>query len=90
MALIFVDCEAYGGCPATGKLTEFGAVEYKSRKTFHGVIWKSVPDPSNPAIPLPTELAVADPGDVFREFDTWLKAVAGGNPKFVSDDLRGG
>lgn len=86
MALIFVDVEAYGGCPATGKLTEFGAVEFKSRKTFHGVIWKSTPDPSNPAVPLPTELAVADPADVFREFDAWLKSVASGNPKFVSDN----
>lgn len=86
MALIFVDCEAYGGCPATGKLTEFGAVEFKSRQTFHGLIWKSTPDPSNPAVPLPTELAVADPGEVFRAFDAWLKSVANGNPKFVSDN----
>lgn len=26
MTLIFVDCEAYGGSPVTGRLTEFGAV----------------------------------------------------------------
>lgn len=38
MALIFVDCEApFGvGSPAVGDMTEFGAVEYKTRKTFHG------------------------------------------------------
>lgn len=38
MSLIFVDCEApYGvGSPAVGDMTEFGAVEYESRKTFHG------------------------------------------------------
>jgi hypothetical protein len=54
-------------------MTEFGAVEQRSRKTFHGVIWKSTPDPSNPAIPLPTELAVADPKEVFIAFERWLQ-----------------
>jgi hypothetical protein len=36
--LIFIDCEASGKCPSTGKLTEFGAVAYPSRATFHGVV----------------------------------------------------
>jgi hypothetical protein len=36
MSLIFVDCEAYGGCPALGELTEFGAVAWDSRETFYG------------------------------------------------------
>lgn len=38
MSLIFVDCEApFGvGSPAVGDMTEFGAVEYKTRQTFHG------------------------------------------------------
>ena len=85
MTLIFVDVEAYGGAPSVGKLTEFGAVEYRSRDTFHGVIWKSSPDPSNPAVPLPTELAVADPREVFVAFDEWLKRFK--QPyKFVSDN----
>jgi len=38
MALIFVDCEGHG--PAAGlndyQKFEFGAVEYKTRQTFHG------------------------------------------------------
>lgn len=36
--LIFVDCEApYGvGSPAVGDMTEFGAVDYETRETFHG------------------------------------------------------
>lgn len=36
--LIFVDCEApFGvGSPSVGDMTEFGAVEFKSKKTFHG------------------------------------------------------
>jgi len=34
-----VDCEApYGvGAPSVGDMTEFGAVEYESRQTFHGL-----------------------------------------------------
>ena len=37
--LIFVDCEGHGPAPTlndAGKF-EFGAVEYKSRNSFHGV-----------------------------------------------------
>lgn len=74
MSLIFVDVEACGGAPSVGKMTEFGAVEYKTRETFHGVIWKSTPDPANPAIPLPTELAVNDPAIVFSAFDLWIRS----------------
>ena len=38
MSVIVVDCEApYGvGSPAVGDMTEFGAVEFATRKTFHG------------------------------------------------------
>lgn len=38
MGLIFVDCEAPFGCgsPAVGDMTEFGAVDFKTRETFHG------------------------------------------------------
>ena len=38
MSLIFIDCEApYGaGSPSVADMTHFGAVEYKSRATFHG------------------------------------------------------
>lgn len=38
MSLFFVDCEApFGvGSPATGNMTEFGAVEYTSFQTFYG------------------------------------------------------
>lgn len=88
MALIFVDVEAWGGCPRTGQMTEFGAVEFKSRRTFYRQIVASTPDPKNPAIPLPT-----GPVDVFHErncfesFERWLKDVcAGGRPIFVSDN----
>ena len=43
--LIFVDCEANGKCPSMGKLTEFGAVAYPSKATFHGVLVERKPDP---------------------------------------------
>lgn len=37
MALIFVDCEGDGKpSPATGQMTEFGAVHFHTRETFHG------------------------------------------------------
>jgi len=36
MTLVFVDCEASGPCPGMGELTEFGAVIYKTKKTFYG------------------------------------------------------
>lgn len=44
MSLIFVDCEApYGvGAPSVGDMTEFGAVEYNSRQTFHGHDWRTL------------------------------------------------
>lgn len=34
--LIFVDTEADGDAPSVGHMTEFGAVDYESRATFHG------------------------------------------------------
>ena len=39
MAFIFVDCEGHGPAPGLNdaEAFEFGAVEYKSRATFHGV-----------------------------------------------------
>src|SRR3954447_26622473 len=48
--LIFVDCEATGPCPGKGELTEFGAVEYESRQTFHGVLFEARPRADNPAL----------------------------------------
>ena len=48
--LIFVDCEATGPCPGKGELTEFGAVAYESRRTFHGVLLASRPRQDNPAL----------------------------------------
>jgi len=48
--LIFVDVEATGNSPITGRMTEFGAVDYTTRQTFHGVIRESRPADGNPAV----------------------------------------
>lgn len=88
MPLIFVDCEAFGPAPGVGQLTEFGAVEYNTHATFHGVIVKSRPSAANPAVPEVVEgyspnIARA----VMRDFADWLVKVAGkGRHVFVSDN----
>jgi hypothetical protein len=84
--LIFVDCEAVGGAPSVGHLTEFGAVEYDSRETFHGILWDSVPDPVNPAVSIITGKK-HNAVEVFTDFDNWLLKVCGTErPVFVSDN----
>jgi hypothetical protein len=84
MSLIFVDCESDGPCPGKGELTEFGAVELRSRKTFHGVLWEANPDPVNPALPLRTGKRF-DAQKVYTDFETWLNQF-GSRPVFVSDN----
>lgn len=87
MSLIIVDCEAWGECPATGQLTEFGAVEFKSYKTFRGTIVKSRPSAENPAVPEKTgKPAFQVEMAVFDSFRLWLGEVSNGRPIFVSDN----
>lgn len=84
--LVFVDCEARGRSPVHGILTEFGAVHYVSRATFHGRLFEGRPDPENPAIPIPGERVASDE-DVAADFAAWLGEVCGGHqPSFVSDN----
>jgi hypothetical protein len=69
-----------------GQMTEFGAVEYKTRKTFHGELVKSTPDPLNPAISLPTpRLHGFEMMKVMSDFEVWIKQFP---PRyiFVSDN----
>jgi hypothetical protein len=85
--LIFVDCEAFGPAPALGQLTEFGAVEFKSRKTFHGVIVRSEPSKENPAIPHPLEdYDSVRAAAVMSQFSIWLSTFGKGRHIFVSDN----
>jgi len=83
--LIFVDCEATGPCPGKGELTEFGAVHYVSRATFHGVLFESKPNPETPVLSILTGRAF-DPVKVFGEFEQWLRSVTSGRCVFVSDN----
>lgn len=84
MSLIFVDCEAEGPCPEKGFLTEFGAVEYKTKKTFHGILWEAKPDPSNPA----QSIRLGERHNevrVMNLFKDWLSQFSG-RSIFVSDN----
>ncbi len=83
--LIFVDCEATGPCPGLGELTEFGAVDYTSRQSFHGVLFASRPSAVNPALSERTGAAF-DLVIVFGDFAAWLISVTKGRPIFVSDN----
>lgn len=53
--LFIVDVEASAPTPATGKMTEFGVVDFESRAWFHGHLWDFTPHPDIPALPVPTE-----------------------------------
>ena len=84
--LIFIDCEARGISPVTGTMTEFGAVHYFSRETFHGKLEEAVPDPENPAIPLLAGKRPAPDKEVAAELVIWLAFAVKGRPVFVSDN----
>lgn len=75
MTLVFVDCESAGPCPATGHLTEFGAVTYPGRRKFHGVLRTR-----DGREVLNSEF------HVFKEFAGWLQVNAPGRPLLVSDN----
>ena len=85
--LIFVDCEARGTSPVHGVLTEFGAVHYKTRKSFHGVLFSGSPDPNNPAVPVVGERVATD-NEVAEAFTAWIKDVCRNEqPVMVSDNI---
>lgn len=85
-SLVFVDCEARGVSPVHGVMTEFGAVHFDTLRTFHGRIYDSVPDPSNPAIPLVGE-RIATEEEVAVALIQWLGECLGDvRPVLVSDN----
>ena len=83
--LIFGDCEATGPCPGKGELTEFGAVEFASQRTFHGVLFASRPSAANPALWEGAGEAL-DPVEVCTAFEAWITSVTNGWAIFVSDN----
>jgi hypothetical protein len=90
--LIFVDCEAYGGAPATGRLTEFGAVKFDTKEFFHGKLMDCAPSEANSAIrnlirEMSNEEYLGRLIIVFTEFNKWLlKVCKNEKPIFVSDN----
>jgi hypothetical protein len=85
--LVFVDVEASGGIsPASGVMTEFGAVHYGTRKAFHGVLFPSVPSAENPAVSTITGPGF-DAAAVMAGFASWLKVTVPNRPVFVSDNV---
>lgn len=85
-AIFLVDCEAAGNTPYSGKLTEFGAVEFKTRETFYARLWDTDPDPDIPAIPVIREdSAIYDQHQIFSDFANWLSKF-GDRAIFVSDN----
>ena len=71
MSLVFVDCEASGPCPGMGDLTEFGAVIYKTKKTFYGDLKGKTP---------------FGIGLTFKHFLDWIQENCPTRPVFVSDN----
>jgi hypothetical protein len=86
--LVVVDCEAWGGAPCVGELTEFGAVHYETGQWFHGKIWEHRVDPKNPAQSLRPIVLVETRANVFVDFRQWLTRLPDKNrPVFVSDNV---
>ena len=83
--LVFVDCEASGPCPGKGELTEFGAVAWRTRETFHGVLIASRPRDDKPEL---SEVIGErrDAHAVYTAFEQWLSKVCTDRPIFVSDN----
>ena len=83
---IFVDFEARGTSPVHGVLTEFGAVHYDTRDTFHGRLFDATPDPGNPAVSIVGDRIATD-AEVAGSFAAWLREHLGNaRPVFVSDN----
>lgn len=83
--LIFVDCEARGTSPVRGTMTEFGAVHYPTKISFHGRLWEGTPDPENPAVPIVGKRLNSDK-EIAGRFAEWISAVCQGRPVMVSDN----
>jgi hypothetical protein len=65
-------------------MTEFGAVHYDTRQSFHGVLFRGSPDPDNPAVPIVAERVATD-SEVAAAFASWLSSMVR-HPVFVSDN----
>lgn len=83
--LVFVDVEARGVSPVNGVMSEFGAVHYDTRETFHGRLYEGRPDPATPAVPVIGKKLVSETV-LAEEFALWLAKVTPVRSVFVSDN----
>ena len=83
---VLVDCEARGASPVNGTMTEFGAVHYDSRETFHGRLFEGLPDPEHPVVPIVGKRIATD-WEVATDLTEWLRKLFGnGRVVLVSDN----
>lgn len=86
MTLFFVDVEATTMSPASGYMTEFGAVNHDTLETFHGILAEAEPSPENPAVPVITG-QIFDAYPVMESFNFWVQdTTTDGRAIFVSDN----
>lgn len=92
---VFVDVEAAGATPFSGKMTEFGAVKLRpngpqfcapdERETFYGKLYNFVPHEDNPAIPVPVGDQLVPFDEIMPDLKAWLDETADRHV-FVSDN----
>lgn len=83
-----MDVEAAGGpSPFSGVMTEFGAVDFGTRQTFHGLLRSAHQDPPESGrYVLDDEFPPADADAVMRRFAAWLDALGDDRLVMVSDN----
>jgi len=85
--LIFIDCEANGRCPGRGLMTEFGAVAYSTRETFHGSLVECENTSAQVEFPYDKLFDLVKTKKVMEDFAAWLITIVGTEkPVFVSDN----
>lgn len=95
LQFVFVDVEAAGNTPFSGKMTEFGAVKLRpngpqfckpeERETFYGKLYNFVPHEENPAIPVPVGDQLVSFDEIMTDLKVWLDETADRHV-FVSDN----
>lgn len=87
MVLVDVECEWGSVSPYSGRMTEFGAVDFHSDNTFHGVLFDTVTNPVNDVkFTIPEGHDGYDVRVVMSEFSTWLDSLGADRLIFVSDN----
>lgn len=85
--LVDVECEWGSKSPYSGRMTEFGAVELESGRTYHGILFDAVKDPEND---VKFTIKEGDTGhnikQVMSDFKLWIDTFKADRCIFVSDN----